>query len=547
MKRMKKIIAVLLAAVLVLGMNLNVFATENAETTITGTLSIGHPIKEQEYNVYLMFDLDEYDDATGAYLYTVSNKSWENFVNEDATAQTYLEIYGENHVRIKSKDPKKYIPVVLTDDNKADLAKAAIEWAETNKIEPTVTFPLKEEGGKDVYGKTGLKLGYYAVSSTAGSLCGLTTTDPSAEINEKNEQPTVTKQVLEDVNNNGMIDTGDTWGEKNDDEIGDTVYYKTTITAKKGAFNYVLHDRMDNGLTLNKTSIVVKENGKDIPLEGYMVTGDKEALNSYETYDYYVLYDQESDASITEVCDFEVHFTEQYLKTIENPTDIIVSYEAVLNEDAAIYTNENRNGTYLEYGDDNFTTESITKTYTYMIDVIKTDINNKVLEGAQFQLYRKDPNGANTIKDKDNNEIKVGSPVKFISEGTGVYEITDDGTTGAIDTITAGDIVIRGLDVGTYYLQETVAPKGYNKVDYPIKVEIVRDATTQLGNNNIGYVNNGVYDAETGGGYQVINQTGSLLPNTGGMGTTMIYVTGSILVVAAVVILVTKKRMSGEK
>lgn len=543
MKRMKKMIAVLLAAVLVLGMNLNVFAEVK---TTTGTLSIGHPIAGQKYSVYLMFDLEEYDDATGAYLYTANDELWERFVNEDETAKTYLEIYGDNHVRIKSSDTEKYIPVVLTDDNKADLAKAAIAWAETNKIQPTVTFPLKE-GETDVYGKTGLELGYYVVSSTAGSLCGLTTTDPSAEINEKNEQPTVTKQVLEDVNNNGEIDTGDTWGEKNDDEIGDTVYYKTTITAKKGAFNYVLHDRMDNGLTLNKTSIVVKENGQESPLNGYMVTGDKEALNSYETYDYYVLYDQASDASETEVCDFEVHFTEKYLKTIGNSKDIIVSYEAVLNENAAIYTNENRNGTYLEYGDDNFTTESITKTYTYMIDVIKTDINNKVLEGAQFQLYREDPNGANTIKDKDNNEIKVGSPVKFISEGTGVYEITDDGTTGAIDTITAGDIVIRGLDVGTYYLQETVAPKGYNKVDYPIKVEIVRDATTQLGNNNIGYVNNGVYDAETGGGYQVINQTGSLLPNTGGMGTTMIYVTGSILVVAAVVILVTKKRMSGEK
>ena len=543
MKRMKKMIAVLLAAVLVLGMNLNVFAEVK---TTTGTLSIGHPIAGQKYSVYLMFDLEEYDDATGAYLYTANDELWERFVNEDETAKTYLEIYGDNHVRIKSSDTEKYIPVVLTDDNKADLAKAAIAWAETNKIQPTVTFPLKE-GETDVYGKTGLELGYYVVSSTAGSLCGLTTTDPSAEINEKNEQPTVTKQVLEDINNNGEIDTGDTWGEKNDDEIGDTVYYKTTITAKKGAFNYVLHDRMDNGLTLNKTSIVVKENGQESPLNGYMVTGDKEALNSYETYDYYVLYDQASDASETEVCDFEVHFTEKYLKTIGNSKDIIVSYEAVLNENAAIYTNENRNGTYLEYGDDNFTTESITKTYTYMIDVIKTDINNKVLEGAQFQLYREDPNGANTIKDKDNNEIKVGSPVKFISEGTGVYEITDDGTTGAIDTITAGDIVIRGLDVGTYYLQETVAPKGYNKVDYPIKVEIVRDATTQLGNNNIGYVNNGVYDAETGGGYQVINQTGSLLPNTGGMGTTMIYVTGSILVVAAVVILVTKKRMSGEK
>lgn len=524
-------------------MNLNVFAEVK---TTTGTLSIGHPIAGQKYSVYLMFDLEEYDDATGAYLYTANDELWERFVNEDETAKTYLEIYGDNHVRIKSSDTEKYIPVVLTDDNKADLAKAAIAWAETNKIQPTVTFPLKE-GETDVYGKTGLELGYYVVSSTAGSLCGLTTTDPSAEINEKNEQPTVTKQVLEDINNNGEIDTGDTWGEKNDDEIGDTVYYKTTITAKKGAFNYVLHDRMDNGLTLNKTSIVVKENGQESPLNGYMVTGDKEALNSYETYDYYVLYDQASDASETEVCDFEVHFTEKYLKTIGNSKDIIVSYEAVLNENAAIYTNENRNGTYLEYGDDNFTTESITKTYTYMIDVIKTDINNKVLEGAQFQLYREDPNGANTIKDKDNNEIKVGSPVKFISEGTGVYEITDDGTTGAIDTITAGDIVIRGLDVGTYYLQETVAPKGYNKVDYPIKVEIVRDATTQLGNNNIGYVNNGVYDAETGGGYQVINQTGSLLPNTGGMGTTMIYVTGSILVVAAVVILVTKKRMSGEK
>ena len=170
MKRMKKMIAVLLAAVLVLGMNLNVFAEVK---TTTGTLSIGHPIAGQKYSVYLMFDLEEYDDATGAYLYTANDELWERFVNEDETAKTYLEIYGDNHVRIKSSDTEKYIPVVLTDDNKADLAKAAIAWAETNKIQPTVTFPLKE-GETDVYGKTGLELGYYVVSSTAGSLCGLT-------------------------------------------------------------------------------------------------------------------------------------------------------------------------------------------------------------------------------------------------------------------------------------------------------------------------------------------------------------------------------------
>ena len=124
--------------------------------------------------------------------------------------------------------------------------------------------------------------------------------------------------------------------------------------------------------------------------------------------------------------------------------------------------------------------------------------------------------------------------------------VTYDTDSRGVTSFKAGDVTIKGLDVGTYYMVETAPPAGYNQLDYAIKIEFVRNDSTLKSHNNMGETLDGYYVANSGG-YQVINKTGTLLPETGGTGRTVLYVAGSILTVAAVVVLVTKKRMRNEK
>lgn len=549
MKKVKKILAVLLTAAMILGMNLSVLATEPAPQATTGSISISNPMKDQEYAIYLMFELESANND--AYSYRVT-EDWKEFVNSDSTGKEYLELYNnDEYVRIKDGgEENTYDPLELNDTQKAELAKAAITYAKRNAIDPTATLPIEKDGSTS-YTVSGLTLGYYAVDSSAGTLCSLTTVNPNAPVREKNLQPTVDKMVLEDVNNNGEVDDADTWGHVNDDESGDTIYYKTIITAQAGAHNYILHDRMGEGLTLNKDSIKVTVG--DSTLTGYFVDGvvNKE-LESDEKYaekgSYYVLYDHASEETSTEVCDFEIHFTEAYLATLKEETEIIVTYNAELNEQAKIYEEGNINATKLQYGDENYTEVIKTYTYTYMFDVIKTDDKNNVISGATFELYRADANGTKDLNINENETVKVeATAVKLISKGNETYMVADlaESDNRAVTSFKAGDVTIKGLDVGTYYLLETQAPTGYNKLDYAIKVEFERDETTKHSSNNVGTTLEGKYLGE--GGIQVINNTGTLLPETGGTGRTILYTAGSIFTVAAIVIIVTKKRMRHEK
>lgn len=488
MKHAKKLASLLLALVMVLSLATTAFATG---TTESGSITISNPVDGQTYKAYLMFELESYDSDAGTYSYKIT-EAWREFVTTGA-GKDYFTINDQDYVTLKDG-------VTVENDSvaAATIAKAAVAYAASKNLTPAATLPKN-----DSYTATGLTLGYYVVDSSLGALCGLTTTKPSATIKEKNEVPPIDKEVKEDDSN--------TWGESNTAQIGDTVEFRTTIHAKKGAQNYKLHDQMEAGLTLNQDSITVKV-GATVLTKGT---------------DYTVAFDvackDKNGADAT--CDFEITFSNDYLATITADTDIVVTYTAVLNKDAEIADATNDNDTVLDYGDNSHSEWDKTTTKTFMFDIIKTDSSLKVLNGAKFELYDAETNG-NKI-----DLVKVSDGVYRVATSA---EKSAEGFTSAV--IEAGRATVKGLDANTtYWLEETEAPAGYNKLAGRVAVAI--------GNSNLTTTMTGDTWVEGNGGVQITNKAGTELPSTGGMGTTIFYVVGSILVLAAVVLLITKKRM----
>lgn len=243
------------------------------------------------------------------------------------------------------------------------------------------------------------------------------------------------------------------------------------------------------------------------------------AFNNNLTKDshYTITYDDHS---------FTVTILDSYLKTHETVDyHIAISYKAILTNAAVVGGAGNANETYLKYGVSSESTPSTTTTYTFGIPVFKYTETNTALAGAKFKLYT-------DAQCKDENVVKVIANGKDYVVGE-----TDDNN----NVMTSGTEVfnINGLKAGIYYLKEIEAPKGYNKLANPIKITISQnDAKNQV--VTVGDDTNPV--DEVG----VENKTGTVLPSTGGAGTTMIYLIGGALVLGSGVVLVTKRRVKGK-
>ena len=478
---MKKIINTLLVLAVVLVQlipsSLVNAATISGKGGTNGTITIDNAIEGKTYTIYRIFDLESYsydkDDqgniTNPAFVYKVS-ANWTNFINQNTIKGVYVNVDNDG---------------VVTWVNGADVsafAKLAIAYAKTNNI--AYDGQQKAETTPLVF--SDLTLGYYLVDSTVGTLCGLNTTKPDVTISEKNDVPTIDKKV-KDVN---------TWEDENNAQIGDKVEYKTTITVKSGAENYVLKDTMTEGLTPNNDAEVFIESNK-VSSDNYTITYENNG--------------------------FTLSFKNEYISTLEADTVITVTYSATLNEKALICKpnacGHNDNKTYLEYGDNNKTNEDETRTYTYEFKLVKTKKDGTELTGAEFKLY---------------DALTGGNEIKVFEVSTGVYRVAK--TAEELEkatTIKVGTAIIEGLDSDkTYYLEETVQPAGYNKLTSRVKVEL--NEKTGLGETT-----NVIEVVKT-----VINYTGTELPSTGGIGTTLFITIGSILVLAMGTILVTKLRIS---
>ena len=491
---MKKIISMILALMLIASLSVAAFAADE-----TGSITINGVSTETTYEIYKLLDLESYNVTSGAYSYK-ANAEWEDFFATDA-AKAYMATADDGYVTwVAAED----------DDTKAAFAKMALAYAKENDIAPVKSS--KNDGEFVITSNSGvfanLELGYYLVDSTMGALCGLTTTNPHASINAKNGIPTIDKQVMEDSTAQ--------WGAQNTADIGQTVEYRVTINVHAGAENYILHDVMDAGLTFNAVTKIE-----------HVVPGTDTHVMDASNYTV-----KTGDAVVTDGCDFEVHFTKELCDKLETNDKIIVYYTAMLNRNAVVAGEGNVNTAWLSFGEGGKSNKDTVITYTFGLDLVKTDSANKLLDGAEFKIYDAATGG---------NEV----PVVQVFDENGDPALTDDGyhlyrkasaaETGATVIVVRGKVRVNGLDNGTYYLEETAAPDGYNKLTARQKF-IISDG-------NLDAIFNGeIYS--TGSGVHVVNKTGSMLPETGGLGTILFTVLGGSTALGTGVVLVTKKRMS---
>ena len=479
MKTMRKVLSVLLVLAMIL--SLGAMAVSAAEVK-DGVITVTDAQKGETYSLYKLFDLSYDQENTPtkfAYTYT---KNGEN--DKFLTAlQTQESPFALEEIKT-TVDAGKYN--VTLKDGKKDVD--VVKFLKDNAA--SLPKPQTKEAGTDgnlVFDN--LDHGYYYLTSTSGTLVTLDSNTPTVDVQDKNEAPTLTKLVQEDSNQS--------WGAKNTASVGETVNFKITIAAKQGAKNYVVQDALPAGMTYN---------------------GDLAVAGAAEATDYQV---NAQGQNIT------VTFEKAYLDKIAQNTDIVITYSATVNHSAVVGAAGNVNKAYMTYGASGQTADATTTTYTYGFDLVKTTLvgdpgqeAHKLLNGAAFKLY---------------DAKEGGNEIVLIQQADGSYHplVGQETAADRIDMTQTAKVRINGLDNGTYYLEEVQAPAGYNKVKERIEVKI-ENANLDADVNDTDY---------NGGGIEVVNRTGAELPSTGGMGTTMFYVLGAVLVLGAAIALVAKRRV----
>ena len=490
MKHARKLASLLLALVMVFALAATAFADDTVTTTTKGTITVANPVDGRTYTAYKIFDVT-YDGDN--YSYTIAVDGTNPWLMKVRYYAAWQDHGLEEHL---VKTPVEEKPFYTTNDKFSPADFAAYLKGELDK-NPTgyegYELTKKADGTASV---SNLDLGYYFVASDSGALCNLTTTDPTATIHDKTDMPFEKKVNNADVAN---VDVGK--------DVTFTITGKVPAYTGFTAYTYKVADTMSEGLTFNQNSIKVTVGGVDKTAD---CTIEKNVGNNANSFTVAI-----------PVKDKEYTIGAK----------IEVTYSAVVNKDAVAKIETNR--ATLTYSNNPTTGETkesepeIVKVYSSKIVIDKVEkvavgTDAKKLEGAEFVLYKEVTAGEKTSNFyyKWNDTEKK---VEWVEEKPGITTACT-----VVTTDNKGAASFEGLANGTYYLVEIKAPDGYNKLEKPHKVE----------------VNGGTTDADLSVTATVENSAGALLPSTGGMGTTIFYVLGAVLVVGAGVLLVTKKRMS---
>lgn len=504
MKATKKLLAMMLSMIMVLAMAAPAFAEEeetSSPASITSTYTITAPSNDHTYEVYQIFTGDYADGI-------LSNVKW-----------------GENGTGTEGEAVSADIITELTGTTGTDTAKLAVISKYVN---------LKSDEFGTVKGGSSLNVpgGYYLIKDVDGALEGeedaytlyVVEVVGDVTIEPKSDVPESEKKVKDTNDTDG---TTTDWQDSADWDIGDKVPFQLKGTVADDYDNYkvyqfIFHDQESSGLTFDSSSVKVYVDGKEI------TTGFEVKTSGF---------DEDDD------CTFEVVFEDlKKIDSVHAGSVITVEYESELNSNAVLGSAGNPNKMHLEFSnnpnDEQGGETGETPDDTVIVFTYKTVINKKLpagegeqgnqpLAGAEFTLEKK-------VKD---DEAEGG--YKWVA--INVVKSNEDTT-----------FTFSGLDDGDYRLTETKTPDGYNTID-PIEFTVTathditsdNPALTELNGNKVtGEI---TFTSNTGDGSltaDVVNQSGATLPETGGIGTTIFYIVGGILVVTAGILLITKKRMN---
>ena len=504
MKRMKRIMALMLAAIMMMAMSVTAFAAEGATGTHTLTVNVkstepAQDLKGQTINLYKLFDVTESKSGeTTNYAYTVNN------TYKDALASV-LKI-GET-----SKD-EEFVKAVA--DQKATIQQFANDFtakALTDNLGVTKTSGKIAESNTS-YEFTGLDAGYYLVYVTGGKeiQSSLVTVDETTTtVNLKTEAPSITKTA-----------------DKETAEIGKVVTYTVTgvipDTTGYAEYVYKIHDELSAGLDfVNDANGAALETGAT---KVKVAVAFKDATDA-STAPIEATLDSKNNKKMSLDLSAWVKANQT-----NKGKEFTVTYYAKVNKDAEV---TNNNKASLEYGnnpsDTTITTPSEAKTNTYPLDINKTKKgSDEKLAGAKFSLYTSAEdakNGENAIKVSGSNGNYVVDPASTTTEFESVKSIEGKGY----------NLHINGLEAKDYWLVETKAPEGFNKLTAPIKVTITKtgDAEWKVSKDGV---------EETDKIIDIENSTGSLLPSTGGRGAIAFAVIAALLVFGVAVSFIRDKR-----
>lgn len=502
MKHARKLTSLLLALVMVFALAVTAFAQDVPGTGGTGAITISNAAKGVTYAIYKLFD------AT---------------VSADKTSIAYTGTVPESLKDYFAADENHYIsatPLAKEGDNMSEgLKKALKDWTK----DVTATASVKSDGSALTF--NGLDYGYYVVTTTQGNqLISVVSTKPNATIVDKNSStPKDLTKTATGTATDKSVSIGDT--------VTYTVRFKTSNyygagTNAKKIVSYTIEDTLPGFLKdVKVTSIIVDNDGSD------ETTTDQNPVTA-----------QFNNKKI--VIDWYDEAKGQF--NYDNGATITITYTAVVTEKAAIDGEGNTNNvtvTWTTEGDEPpvpgklETKETI---YTYAIALKKVNDKGEPLSGAVFQF----PFYVKSTADTDGAYIYAGTTA-------------GEGLTNQITTPDSGEIVVKGVKSGSYEITEVTAPAGYNKLTTPVTVQAVQTGNTSTHTtvyldkdgkvvNESAKVTEVKVDIDNiaATAVVVVNKAGTELPSTGGMGTTIFYVLGAVLVVGAGVLLVTKKRMS---
>lgn len=498
MKNIKKIMALVLSLAMIFAMSVTAFAENEAETTGDYTITAPEGNTEHTYEIYQIFTGDLSDAI-------LSNVKW-----------------GQNGTGTKGEAVSEEILKALNDVvTKTDAEKLAV----ITKYADLASTPVATIG-KGLESSCKVPAGYYLIKDKENTLAGteesyttyIVTLCANTTITPKSAVPSFEKKIKDTNDSTG--ETSD-WQDSADYDIGDQVPFKLegTVASNYDAYKtyyMAFHDVEEKGLTFNPASVEVKVDGNKIT-SGYEV----------------------KTSGLTDGCTFEVVFSDlKQIDSVKAGSKITVEYTSELNKEANLGNQGNVNKAMMEFfnnpnQEQGGTPETgktpwdnvIVFTYKVVVDKYADSTDGDKLAGAEFTLEK-------VLKNGDKEKIDVVT--------------SDDGTS----------FEFKGLDDGDYILTETKTPDGYNTIA-PIKFTVTADhkitweseertdiLTSLSGNVTSGNITFNTSEDKSTLTTKVVNKKGITLPSTGGMGTTIFYVIGSILMIGAAITLIAKKRMA---